>query len=108
MLDAGCWMLEMSKFTKKMNMNNPERSVGSEYAHLWALDPEVVYLNHGSFGACPKYIVEKRAEYLRMLEAQPMNFLVRELEERVDSSRKKAADDDGMDGEAERESRYCR
>jgi isopenicillin-N epimerase len=73
-------------------MNNLKRPSGSEFAPLWALDPDGIYLNHGSFGACPTYIVEKRAEYLREMERQPMVFLIRKLEEMLYRSRQKAAE----------------
>ena len=29
-----------------------------EYKPLFSLDPSVTYLNHGSFGACPKVIFD--------------------------------------------------
>jgi len=47
------------------------------YADLWPLDSSVAYLNHGSFGACPRAILEKQAELRARLEREPMDFLVR-------------------------------
>ncbi|HEY3348428.1 MAG TPA: aminotransferase class V-fold PLP-dependent enzyme [Thermoanaerobaculia bacterium] len=47
------------------------------YADLWTLDPAVDYLNHGSFGACPKAILEKQSDLRTRLEREPMDFLVR-------------------------------
>ena len=47
------------------------------YADLWSLDPAVDYLNHGSFGACPKAILEKQSELRARLEREPVDFLVR-------------------------------
>lgn len=46
----------------------------------WLLDPGVVYLNHGSFGACPLWVAEYREKLLREAEAEPMDFLVRRLQ----------------------------
>lgn len=60
----------------------------SESAGLWALDPGTVYLNHGSFGACPRAILEKQLEYRRLLEAQPVRFLVRDMVPFYERSRK--------------------
>ena len=48
-------------------------------ADLWTLDPAVDYLNHGSFGACPKAILDKQSELRARLEKEPMDFLVRAL-----------------------------
>lgn len=48
-------------------------------ADAWLLDPGVVYLNHGSFGACPRAVMEYRARLLLEVEAEPMDFLVRRL-----------------------------
>lgn len=63
----------------------------SEFSHLWAVEPGAIYLNHGSFGACTKYILEKQDEYRQRLEGQPMRFLVRELEGLVGKAAEKIA-----------------
>ena len=45
---------------------------------LFLLDPGVVYLNHGSFGACPRPVFERYQEWQRELEREPVEFLGRE------------------------------
>jgi len=42
------------------------------------LDPSVVYLNHGSFGACPRPVFDAYQRYQRELERQPVEFLALE------------------------------
>jgi isopenicillin-N epimerase len=49
------------------------------WADLWLLDPAVDYLNHGSFGACPKTILEKQSELRLRLEKEPVDFFIRAL-----------------------------
>src|SRR5436305_8311394 len=53
------------------------------------LDPEVVYLNHGSFGACPRPVFEAYQAFQRELERQPVEFLAleRRLPESLDAAR---------------------
>jgi isopenicillin-N epimerase len=53
----------------------------------WSLDPGVTFLNHGSFGACPRVVLEKQAEYRRELEREPVDYLVRRMNPLVDESR---------------------
>ncbi len=41
------------------------------------LDPSVIFLNHGSFGATPRPVFEAYQAWQRELEAQPVEFLGR-------------------------------
>ncbi len=59
----------------------------SEYAQYWSLDPDAVFLNHGSFGACPRFVLERQAQYRRQFESQPVRFLMREMEPLFDNAR---------------------
>ncbi len=51
------------------------------------LDPGVVFLNHGSFGACPKPVFEAYQRWQRELEWQPVEFLGRRVEGLLDNAR---------------------
>ena len=44
---------------------------------LFMLRPGVVYLNHGSFGACPRPVFERYQSWQRELESDPAEFLGR-------------------------------
>jgi isopenicillin-N epimerase len=57
----------------------------------WLLDPGIIFLNHGSFGACPERILEAQNVWRRRIERQPVNFMVRELENHLDSARQALA-----------------
>jgi isopenicillin-N epimerase len=59
----------------------------SQWAALWPLDPAVTFLNHGSYGACPTAILEAQSALRAELEAEPVRFLGRELEGRLDAAR---------------------
>ena len=59
----------------------------SPHARHWDLDPEVVFLNHGSFGACPRVVLEQQQELRAQMEREPVLFLWREFEDRLDGAR---------------------
>ncbi len=59
----------------------------SPFARFWSLDPDVRFLNHGSFGACPVPVLQHQAELRERLERQPLRFLHRELEGLMDRAR---------------------
>jgi isopenicillin-N epimerase len=44
---------------------------------LFLLDPDVTYLNHGSFGACPRPVFESYLAWQRELEREPVRFMKR-------------------------------
>ncbi len=62
----------------------------SESARHWTLDPEVVFLNHGSYGAVPRVVQELQQELQRELEREPVRFM-RGRNRRIDRSRNAVA-----------------
>lgn len=59
----------------------------SDLRRHWGLDPEIRYLNHGSFGACPLRVLERQSELRARLEREPVRFLIREAPDLMDAAR---------------------
>ncbi|HEY7690268.1 MAG TPA: aminotransferase class V-fold PLP-dependent enzyme, partial [Dongiaceae bacterium] len=61
----------------------PLRADRARYGHairpLWALDPAIVYLNHGGYGATPLSVLAEQDRWRLRLEAEPTRFMQREL-----------------------------
>ena len=64
-----------------------QQPMPSPLARHWDLDPEVIFLNHGSFGACPRVVMQRQQELRAQMEAQPLKFLYRDLEGMLDEAR---------------------
>ena len=66
---------------------------------LFLLDPDVVFLNHGSFGACPRPVFEAYQRLQLELERGPVEFLAleRSLPARLDAARHRLASSLGAD-----------
>ncbi len=56
-------------------------------ARQFLLREDVVFLNHGSFGACPRPVFEAYQNWQLELERQPVEFLGRAITEHVRSAR---------------------
>lgn len=64
------------------------------------LDPDVIFLNHGSFGACPRPVFEHYQAWQRELERQPVAFLGRAYDEHMTHARSVLADYIGCDADS--------
>ncbi|HEY0881507.1 MAG TPA: aminotransferase class V-fold PLP-dependent enzyme [Archangium sp.] len=58
----------------------------------WQLDDSIHFLNHGSFGATPRAVLDHQRTLRDRLESEPVRFMVRELEPLLDASRSRLAD----------------
>jgi isopenicillin-N epimerase len=56
------------------------------------LDPDIVFLNHGSFGACPRDVLDRYQEWQRELERRPVEFLARRLDGLLAEARRALGD----------------
>lgn len=51
------------------------------------LDPDIIFLNHGSFGATPRPVFTAYQQWQRRLENQPVHFLTQELGDHLATAR---------------------
>ena len=51
----------------------------SNLKHQFMLDPDVTFLNHGSFGACAKPVYEDLLKWQKIMEKEPVKFFEESL-----------------------------
>ncbi len=64
---------------------------GKAIRHQWLLDEDIIFLNHGSFGACPRSVLDVQRNWQDRLEAEPVRFMTRELPAHLDAARTELA-----------------
>ncbi|QDV09807.1 Isopenicillin N epimerase [Planctomycetes bacterium Poly30] len=69
-------------------------STRSAYRSHWGLNPDVTFLNHGSFGASPRVVLEAQRRLQDELESDPIRWLApeRDLEKKLDPVRERLSD----------------
>jgi isopenicillin-N epimerase len=69
-------------------MTTPDSALATnDWAKLWPLDRGLIFLNHGSFGATPTAVLDYQTKLRAELEGNPVRFLNRELDDRLDEAR---------------------
>jgi len=66
---------------------------------LWVLDPAVIHLNHGSFGACTRIGLDRQSDIRRQMEANTLRFFEVDLPDLLMSSRQSLAEFVGADAD---------
>ena len=61
--------------------------MNKNFKKLFLLDNNVTYLNHGSFGACPKVTMEQYFKIQKNLEKQPIDFLANNIDYELKKAR---------------------
>ncbi len=56
-------------------------------ASLWDIDPDIAFLNHGSFGACPRPVLASQTRWRARMERELVTFFMRDLERELDGVR---------------------
>ena len=70
----------------------PSAAVELDLSPHWSLDSSITFLNHGSFGACPRRVRNYRQDLLDQMESEPVRFFTRELPGLLDRARAEAAE----------------
>jgi len=79
---------------KPTSVNQPKLP---SFPKLWGFDSTVTFLNHGSYGACPKPVLEYQRQIHEELERQPLVFFSQRIQSLLDQSRRILCDLVGAD-----------
>ncbi|MEO0631755.1 MAG: aminotransferase class V-fold PLP-dependent enzyme, partial [Planctomycetota bacterium] len=65
----------------------PARPAPSPLAAQFGLDPDIVFLNHGSFGSCPALVLGAQRRHRDLMEREPVTYFMKTAFELMDRSR---------------------
>ncbi|MFA6570324.1 MAG: aminotransferase class V-fold PLP-dependent enzyme [Bacteroidota bacterium] len=65
---------------------------GKNIRKNWLLEEDVIFINHGSFGATPIPVLEACKNYMEQMERQPLRFFLDEYPELIRKSVRKLAE----------------
>ena len=68
-------------------MTVPTPKTTASWRALYSLDPDIAFLNHGSFGAVPIPVQEDFQNWHRQIEANPVGFMVSVVPEGTEQAR---------------------
>jgi isopenicillin-N epimerase len=74
-----------------VNAGRPAPGEANPHLRHWTLEPHLLFLNHGSFGATPRPVLAVQDQWRARMEANPVRFLARELEPALDEARRRLA-----------------
>ena len=69
----------------------PAQSLPGNVHQMWALDPALTFLNHGSYGSAPKSVLRAQAAYRERMERDPVRLFKYDLERLMDTTRERVA-----------------
>ena len=62
--------------------------MASELANYWSLESSRLFLNHGSFGACPDFVIAEQRKWQDLMEQEPVRFFEELMPDLLLKSRK--------------------
>ncbi len=77
----------MGQVVVNLQLIRAVRASSTAMRDLFLLDPDVIFLNHGSFGACPRPVFDVYQHWQRELERQPVEFLGRRFNDLMREAR---------------------
>src|ERR1700722_5626838 len=67
--------------------SSPPRPLRDNLRAEFLIDPELAYLNHGSFGAVPRVVFDEQTLWQRRIEADPIEILGRQAPKLIDDAK---------------------
>ena len=67
------------KHSVSVESANVHHTFGRAIRSKWLLDPDIIFLNNGSFGATPRQVLDVQHEWQQRFEREPVEFVRRHL-----------------------------